>query len=58
MSPNRKEAESLTTVELKTNFLCSAKVGEVVSGVLPPAHRARTTHLRDVEVQKTRTAER
>ncbi len=36
MSPNRKEGESLTTVELKTNFLGSAKVGEVVSGVLPP----------------------
>jgi 1,4-dihydroxy-2-naphthoyl-CoA hydrolase len=50
MSPNLKEGESFTTVELKTNFLGSAKVGEVVSGVARPAHRGRTTHVWDVEV--------
>jgi uncharacterized protein (TIGR00369 family) len=50
MSPNLKEGESFTTVELKTNFLGSAKVGEVVSGVARPTHRGRTTHVWDVEV--------
>ena len=42
MSPNLKEGESFTTVELKTNFLGSAKVGEVVSGLATPAPRVRT----------------
>jgi len=55
MSPNLKEAESFTTVELKTNFLGSAKVGEVVSGVARPAHRGRTTHVWDVEITNENT---
>ncbi|MEQ9518082.1 MAG: PaaI family thioesterase [Parvibaculum sp.] len=55
MSPNLREGESFTTVELKTNFLGSAKVGEVVSGVARPAHRGRTTHVWDVEVKNEAT---
>ena len=51
MSPNLPEGASFTTVELKTNFLGSAKVGEVVSGVARPAHKGRTTHVWDVEVK-------
>jgi hypothetical protein len=52
MSPNLKEGESSTTAELKTSFLGSAKVGEVVSGVATPAHRGRTTYIRDVEAKE------
>lgn len=55
MSPNLREDESFTTVELKTNFLGSAKVGDVVSGVARPAHRGRTTHVWDVEVKNEAT---
>lgn len=51
MGPNLPEGASFTTVELKTNFLGSAKVGEIVSGVARPAHRGRTTHVWDVEVK-------
>jgi uncharacterized protein (TIGR00369 family) len=51
MWSNLKEGESFTTAELKTDFLGSAKVGELVSGVAAPAHRGRTTHVWDVEVK-------
>ncbi len=51
MSPNLPEGASFTTVELKTNFLGSAREGEVVSGVAWPAHKGRTTHVWDVEVK-------
>lgn len=51
MSPNLPEGASFTTVELKTNFLGSAREGEVVSGVARPAHKGRTTHVWDVEVK-------
>ena len=51
MSPNLPEGASFTTVELKTNFLGSAKEGDIVSGRATPAHRGRTTHVWDVEVR-------
>jgi len=51
MSPNLPEGASFTTVELKTNFLGSAKKGDIVSGRATPAHRGRTTHVWDVEVR-------
>ena len=51
MSPNLAPGESFTTVELKTNFLGSAREGEWVSGVATPAHRGRTTHVWDVEIR-------
>jgi len=55
MGPNLQEGESFTTVELKTNFLGSAKKGHVVSGRATPAHRGRTTHVWDVEIRNETT---
>ena len=55
MSPNLPEGASFTTVELKTNFLGSAKEGDIVSGRATPAHRGRTTHVWDVEVRNENT---
>jgi len=56
MGPNLPEGASFTTIELKTNFLGSAKVGEVVSGVARPVHRGRTTHVWDVEVKNNNSS--
>jgi 1,4-dihydroxy-2-naphthoyl-CoA hydrolase len=39
-----------TTVELKTNFLGTAREGERVFGRARPVHVGRTTHVWDVEV--------
>lgn len=50
MSANLQQDESFTTIELKTNFLGSAQVGEVVTGRATPQHRGRSTHVWDVEV--------
>ena len=51
MSPNLPEGASFTTVELKTNFLGSAREGELVTGRATPAHRGKSTHVWDVEVR-------
>lgn len=51
MSPNLPEGASFTTVELKTNFLGSAREGDIVSGRAVPAHRGKTTHVWDVEIR-------
>lgn len=51
MSANLGPNESFIIVELKTNFLVSAKVGERVSGVATPQHRGGSTHVWDVEVR-------
>jgi len=50
MSANLPENVSFTTVELKTNFLGSATVGQRVSGIATPKHKGRTTQVWDVEV--------
>jgi uncharacterized protein (TIGR00369 family) len=42
-------------VELKTNFLGSARPGEVVEGEAVPAHIGRTTHVWDVTVTNETT---
>jgi uncharacterized protein (TIGR00369 family) len=55
MSPNLPEGASFTTVELKTNFLGSAREGEVVTGRAKPAHRGKSTHVWDVEVRNENT---
>lgn len=47
---NLSEGESFTTVELKTNFLSSARVGERVSCRCTPAHLGRQTHVWDAVV--------
>ena len=44
-------AQRFTTIELKTNFLGSAKTGELVSGRAVPSHVGRTTQVWDVEVR-------
>ena len=48
--PDGAEA-SFTTVELKTNFIGSARLGETVFGCATPAHVGRTTQVWDVEVK-------
>jgi len=47
---NIPEDSSFTTVELKTNFLGSAQVGQRVVGVATPVHLGRRTQVWDVVV--------
>jgi 1,4-dihydroxy-2-naphthoyl-CoA hydrolase len=47
---NLPEGATFTTVELKTNFLWSARPGDVVVAEAVPAHVGRTTHVWDVTV--------
>lgn len=47
----RDGAQSFTTVELKTNFLGSARTGELVTARAVPAHVGRTTQVWDVSVR-------
>ena len=47
---NLTEGQSFTTVELKSNFLSSARVGERVVCRCVPAHLGRQTHVWDAEV--------
>jgi len=46
---------SFTTVELKTNFLGSARVGERVECKAHPAHAGRTTQVWDARVDNATT---
>ena len=52
---NIPEGATFTTVELKTNFLGSARPGDVVEGEAVPAHIGRTTHVWDVTVTNETT---
>ena len=52
---NVPDGASFTTVELKTNFLGSARPGEVVVGEAVPAHVGRTTQVWDVTVTNEAT---
>ena len=49
------DAVSFTTVELKTNFLGSARAGERVEGRATPAHVGRTTQVWDCVVTNVTT---
>jgi uncharacterized protein (TIGR00369 family) len=49
------EDESFTTIELKTNFLGSASLGETVIGTAVPVHRGKSTHVWDVTVANAST---
>ena len=49
---------SFTTVEMKTNFLASAKLGERVVGVATASHLGRQTHVWDVDVTNETTGRR
>jgi uncharacterized protein (TIGR00369 family) len=47
---NIGEAESFTTIELKSNFLSSARVGERVECRCVPVHLGKATHVWDATV--------
>jgi len=44
------DATSFTTVEAKTNFLASAREGELVRGLATPLHVGRTTQVWDATI--------
>lgn len=50
-----ENAVSFTTVEAKSNFLSSAKEGEVVVGVATPVHLGSTTQVWDAVVRNEST---
>ena len=52
---NIPEGASFTTIELKTNFLSSARVGERVTCRCTPAHLGRQTQVWDAEVTNAST---
>jgi uncharacterized protein (TIGR00369 family) len=52
---NISEGGSFTTIELKSNFLSSARVGERVSCKCTPVHIGRQTHVWDAEVTNDST---
>ncbi len=52
---NKPDDHSFTTIELKTNFLSSARVGETVVGVAVPEHLGRQTHVWGVTVRNETT---
>jgi len=47
---NAPEGTTFTTIELKANFLGSAREGETVEGRARPRHAGRTTQVWDCEV--------
>lgn len=47
---NIPDTHSFTTIELKTNFLGSAKEGQVVSGVATASHIGKSTQVWDVDI--------
>jgi uncharacterized protein (TIGR00369 family) len=52
---NIPQGASFTTIELKTNFLASARVGERVTCRCTPAHLGRQTHVWDAVVTNEAT---
>lgn len=52
---NIADDESFTTIELKSNFLASARVGERVEYRCTPAHRGRQTHVWDAVITNVTT---
>jgi uncharacterized protein (TIGR00369 family) len=52
---NIPEGASFTTVELKTNFMSSARVGERVVCTCTPVHLGRQTHVWDSVVENETT---
>ena len=53
-----EESVSFTTVEGKTNFLSSAREGEVVAGVAQPVHLGTTTQVWDAIITNETTGRR
>ena len=52
---NIPEGSSFTTIELKTNFMSSARVGERVVCTCTPVHLGRQTHVWDAIVENETT---
>jgi uncharacterized protein (TIGR00369 family) len=52
---NAPPDSTFTTIELKTNFLGSARVGETIEGRATPRHVGRTTQVWDCEVRNITT---
>lgn len=52
---NTPKGGSFTTIELKSNFLSSARVGELVTCRCTPAHLGRQTHVWDAVVTNETT---
>jgi len=52
---NIAQGSSFTTIELKANFLSSARVGERVTCRCTPAHLGRQTHVWDAQVTNETT---
>jgi uncharacterized protein (TIGR00369 family) len=52
---NIPQGASFTTIELKSNFLASARVGERVSCRCTPVHLGRQTHVWDAVVRNEAT---
>ena len=52
---NTEPGESFTTIELKSNFLSSAVVGQRVEAQCTPAHLGRRTHVWDVAITNATT---
>ena len=52
---NTAPGESFTAIELKSNFLASATVGQLVVCRCTPAHLGRRTHVWDAEVTNADT---
>ncbi|HVV38550.1 MAG TPA: PaaI family thioesterase [Acidimicrobiales bacterium] len=55
---NIPDGSSFTTVELKTNFLSSARVGERVVCTCTPVHLGRQTHVWDAVVENETTGKK
>jgi 1,4-dihydroxy-2-naphthoyl-CoA hydrolase len=53
-----KESQSFTTAELKTNFLGTAKAGDVIYGEATPIHLGRTTQVWDATITNEATQRR
>lgn len=50
IGPHLPAGASFTTLEIKTNFLGTVRVGGAILGRARPVHLGRTTHVWDVEV--------
>jgi uncharacterized protein (TIGR00369 family) len=55
IGPHLPEGASFTTLEIKANFVGTARAGSAIAGKAWPVHRGRSTHVWDVEVSDEST---
>jgi uncharacterized protein (TIGR00369 family) len=55
IGPHLPDGASFTTIEVKTNFVSSAREGDVVTGEAHPVHLGRTTQVWDATVTNATT---